>query len=140
MSVNPQLRAVTDPADHMALTVKDMMTRLEAIERYIGSGAVPLWTGVTFQNGWISFAGQQAVEFRKQGDRVFIRGQMASGTISTVAFTLPVGYRPPAEIDFIVIAGASTFGNIAVRANGDVVPQVGNTTYFAVNLDFSTTP
>ncbi len=56
------------------------------------------WTSVTYNSGWSDLgSGNQAVEYRKIGDIVYVRGaaQRTSGTGNT-PFTLPAGYRPVA--------------------------------------------
>jgi len=59
------------------------------------------WTGVTFATGWGNLSGAQAVEYRKIGDIVYLRGtaERTSGSGTTI-FTLPSGYRPPAQLRF----------------------------------------
>lgn len=64
------------------------------------------WTGVTFANSWENAAGgSQAVQYRKVGDLVSIRGQVKStGIMSalTAMFTLPAGFRPPVAVKSLV--------------------------------------
>jgi hypothetical protein len=49
-----------------------------------------------FQNSWGNIAGQQPVSFRLwPASKVQIRGAIAGGTLPSVVFTLPAGYRPP---------------------------------------------
>jgi len=57
------------------------------------------WTGVTFASGWSNLSGAQTVEYRKIGDIVYLRGttERTSGSGTTI-FTLPSGYRPPAQL------------------------------------------
>src|SRR4030095_6186763 len=56
------------------------------------------WTNVTFQNGWSNFSGYQC-QYRKIGDRVFLRGRMCNGALGQTAFTLPAGFVPTQTID-----------------------------------------
>jgi len=57
------------------------------------------WTAVTFSNGWINESGLQVVQYRKEGDRVFVRGSsVAPASPTNSPFTLPAGFRPPALI------------------------------------------
>lgn len=78
------------------------------------------WTAVTFQNGWSNFgAGLQVAQYRKIGDVVEVRGVIGGGTSATVAFTLPVGFRPPATIA-VPAAAAGNFAMVNVAAAGTV--------------------
>lgn len=97
------------------------------------------WTGVTFANAWVDFgASHQAVQYRKVGDIVQVRGLMKSGTIAATAFTLPSGFRPPALLYFAT-ASNSLFGLTLVDTTGTVTPSAGSNTWFAVNFQFSVT-
>lgn len=86
----------------------------------------PAWTAVTFQNSWIDIGGSwQTTGYRKNGNRVTVKIGATGGVSSTVAFTLPSGYRPPARIPF---HGVSTNLSVAyqvvfwVYSSGLVVP------------------
>lgn len=85
------------------------------------------WTAVTFQNSWVNFGGgYQAMQYRKVGDMVQLRGTIAAGTVTAVGFTLPVGFRPPANVQMPVRAGPTT---------GDSyldIATTGSVTIFAV--------
>jgi len=58
------------------------------------------WTPVTFSNGWVNEGGTlQVVQYRREGDRVFVRGSsVAPATPTNPPFTLPAGFRPPSLI------------------------------------------
>ncbi|HET9667277.1 MAG TPA: hypothetical protein VFP09_10990, partial [Desertimonas sp.] len=85
----------------------------------------PAWTNVTFTGTWVNFGGlTQATQYRKIGDQVYVRGFVKSGTIGTSAFTLPVGYRPPALVRFPISGGLGTgagLPNVGVSADGTCV-------------------
>lgn len=78
------------------------------------------WTAPSFVNGWT--AGTPAVEFRKDGQGiVHMHGQIISPGTLTVAFTLPVGYRPSIDSKFTGrIQGGTLILQIDVLATGDV--------------------
>ena len=114
-----------------------------AVEKtYVDGLASPsAWTGVTYAANWVNMGGAfQTVQYRKVGDIVYLRGTATkSGSAATVtAFTLPVGFRPPAKIT----VGS---GNITVDSAGVVVAYNGGNgegspspTYFD-NIQFSVT-
>lgn len=122
--------STTHPADHNAanLAINDIVAQLNAKP----------WTAVTFSNGWVNFgAGYQAVQYRKVGDMVQVRGVMKSGTLAATAFTLPAGHTPPAALEVPVTANAA-YGNAVIPAAGTVSVS-GSNTYVAMNFQFSVT-
>lgn len=98
------------------------------------------WTNVIFQNSWVNYgSGEQNIQYRKIGDVVYLRGVMKSGGLSTVAFTLPTGFRPIASLAFAV-SSAGAFGNLSVYSTGEVIPANGSTVSFHVTgVSFSIT-
>jgi hypothetical protein len=97
------------------------------------------WTAVTYTNSWVDFGGSlNVVQYRKCGDKVEIRGMMKSGTINLTAFTLPSGFRPPADIQFAQ-ASNGAYGQLNITSTGAVVPQIGSNVSFGVNCAFSVT-
>lgn len=102
------------------------------------SGGVA-WIAVSFSNSWVNYGGStQAVQYRKIGDMVYIRGAGKTGTINTTAFTLPTGYRPPNGLTFPTISN-DLFGALIVNSNGTVVPYLGSNVYFYFDCVFSVT-
>jgi hypothetical protein len=90
--------------------------------------AAGAWTNVTFQNGWTNYGfTNQTVQIRMFGDLVQIRGAMGGGTLNTPAFTLPVGYRPPASTTAILVTGSVNAEGVA-----DIDPT-GTVTIFAAS-------
>jgi hypothetical protein len=94
------------------------------------------WIDVSFQNSWVDYGGvEQTIQYRKVGDMTHIRGTAKDGTLSATAFTLPIGYRPPALLDFEVQSGT-----VEVNAAGEVkLFGASNTQYRCGYIQFSTT-
>jgi hypothetical protein len=93
----------------------------------------PVWTAPTFENSWVDFGSvYQTAAYRIQEGRVYLRGLIKSGTITTAAFTLPAGYWPAAAVYQIVVSN-NAVGVVDVRANGQVIAQVGNNTHFSLD-------
>jgi hypothetical protein len=89
-----------------------------------------------FQNSWVNAAGGETAAFYKDAlGIVHLKGFIGSGTINAVAFTLPEGYRPAANLQFAAPSN-SAFGYFDVQSDGDVLPVVGNNTWFALNVSF----
>lgn len=82
--------------------------------------------GAPFQNGWTNEGSPfYTAGFRRVGDKVELRGVVTGGASHSVAFTMPPGYRPLAQVTFAPVAFDSTTqanvgGFVAVSANGDV--------------------
>ncbi len=108
-------------ADSLIQTIKEIKkprTRTDTGWLYVGSGdpLAPDW-----QNGW-SAGSETLVSFFLDSEGVVrFRGTVAGGDDGTVAFTLPVGYRPEYAQKFV---GAGDFpGNmilIVIGTGGDV--------------------
>ena len=102
------------------------------------------WTNVTFQNSWANMGGYQAVQYRKVGDMVQMRGMMGSGTMGQTAFTLPVGFRPPALV--MGSTGSYNTGSFTwvvarfdCNPDGRIVPIDGINQYYVMLTSFSVT-
>jgi len=101
----------------------------------------PAWTPVTYQNGWVTFTGaaEQPCQYRKIGDIVYLRGTMSTGTVPAIAFTLPVGFRPPFNLRPLA-TNSGAAGRADLRPDGTYAPQVGTNTFWDINYQFSVTP
>jgi hypothetical protein len=101
---------------------------------FVGAAGEP-----AFQNGWVSYDAARTMRFKKYPDgRVRLQGFIKSGTIGTTAFTLPVGYRPSNELS-IPCQSASAFANVAILADGQVLPNVGSSAYVSLDsIEFDT--
>jgi hypothetical protein len=102
------------------------------------------WTtvtaGVGYTNGWSDFgAPNQVMRYRKTilGD-VEVQGSMKAGTLGLAAFTLPVGFRPPANLFLVGVDGLNSAQYGQVQSSGAVIAGAGNTAYWNINFSFST--
>lgn len=103
------------------------------------SGVEP-WQAVTYLNAWTSYGSTYApAGYRKDSQgRVHLRGLVASGTIGTAIFSLPVGYRPVYRVLFVTISN-SAIARCDVDTNGDVIAYNGSNAWFALDgLSFFT--
>lgn len=103
------------------------------------------WIPVTFQNAWVDYGPpyQTAQYAIGQDNWVHVRGLIKNGTFANPAFTLPVGFRPPANL---LSAQCSSTGalecycRVDFQSDGQVVPRTsaGGATngYVSVNFDF----
>lgn len=76
-------------------------------------------------NSWVDTAGARFAGYKDATGRVQLRGLMRNGTAAGI-FTLPVGYRPPSNLDFVVqnkttggiaSVGISTAGVVQISTN-----------------------
>mgnify|MGYP001597619662 CR=1 FL=1 len=81
------------------------------------------------------------VAFKKFGNKVFIDGAISGGASTSVAFTLPIGYRPPTYSQaFNAIGFTEKLAFITVQTNGQlaVIYEAGATSVYVtgyINLD-----
>jgi hypothetical protein len=116
----------------------DRVSDLELWRRLYGAGGgsggvvnLDAWHSVgnagepAFQNSWVNYGGSyQTAGFRKDPfGRVYLKGLIKGGANATVAFTLPVGYRPP---KYIHMAAASNDAYATVRVDSTGTVQIGN--------------
>src|SRR5262245_56448745 len=90
---------------------------------------IDAWTAPSFTNSWTNFGGSWApVGYRlDESGIVHLHGIMVPGSFASAAFSLPVGYRPEADLTFVVVVGEPTsFGRVNIIASpGAVTPIVG---------------
>lgn len=90
------------------------------------------WIPVTvFQNGWVDFGGGtfgQVAYYKDTNGIVRLQGAIKSGTIATIAFGLPVGFRPASQAYFGSVSN-NLPGFIAITPGGSVTVQVGSNAY-----------
>lgn len=97
------------------------------------------WTAVSYTNSWVDFDAARAVQYRKVGDEVQLRGLMKSGTVGSSSFTLPSGFRPSRQEEYAVESNA-LFGVIRVLTDGTVTCTVGSNVYvYLSGIRFSVT-
>lgn len=106
------------------------------------------WKNLTYANGWVSAdaSNDNVASYKRfRDDTVGVRGKIrkTSGTtFGTVAFTLPMGFRPqePHTFSAGVCSPATGSGvcHVRVEPNGDVIPEsssISDSTAITLNLD-----
>lgn len=88
-----------------------------------------------FQNSWVNYgSGYSTAAFRKlSSGLVMLKGIIKGGANGNVAFILPPGYRPKEDQAYPTSAGTGVnggYGQIKIHANGNVMPNGGDTTSF----------
>lgn len=99
------------------------------------------WTPVAYQNSWTDVGAPYApVAYMKDSSgRVWLRGVAAAGTLNTVLFTLPAGFRPASTVAVGVgywTGAAVTSANIAIASDGTATGAgMTGTSGYDVKLD-----
>jgi hypothetical protein len=84
------------------------------------------WTALPLLNGWVAAGGNmQTPRYRKIGDLVYLEGLVKSGSLALPAANLPVGFRPPKQIQRPLYSGPTVSGG-AVTTTGDFYIQFGD--------------
>jgi hypothetical protein len=99
------------------------------------------WHAATLQNKWVNYgAPYNSAAYTLTDDGwVRLRGLVKSGTLDTSIFTLPVGYRPPAQCLFPISTSPDTVGRVDVHADGRVMATTGNVSWMSLDgLAFAT--
>lgn len=94
------------------------------------------WQTPTLLNSWVNFGGANttAQYMKDEMGFVHLKGMIKTGTIGTVAFTLPAGYLPSSEgTSRFPAVSNDAFGQLGITTGGNVTPLVGSSTWFALN-------
>lgn len=115
--------ALTD----LFVVVASGFTRKITIENMLAimSGSGISWIAPTLLNSWVNVGGTaQVAQYRKVGNRVYLRGVVQNGTSSPI-FILPAGYRPAYDIGFTVEVHDNTnapdYGHLRIIQDGSVM-------------------
>lgn len=142
-------RSATGPIDELAGTLTNLDNRTQTLEiiahRHRFNLDPTAWTPVPFNPGWADagvFA-LQVCQYRMVGDVVQLRGTATvvapPAAIPGVIFTLPVGFRPPANLVLPVISGGA-LGTLLINFLGQVTAFAGAGPDFNITSSFSVTP
>lgn len=99
----------------------DLLTQGELVDPWhqIGGSGEP-----AFSNSWVNYDTTNwgyAAFMKDSLGIVHLRGLIKNGTVSTVAFTLPAGYRPSgAKYIFLTSTNTTVFGRTDVLTDGGV--------------------
>lgn len=98
---------------------------LEAV-KVVGATGQPV-----FQNSWVAFGtGDDQPGFYKDAwGIVHLTGTLKSGTVGSVMFTLPAGYRPQYNNIFPAVVNGA-FGATRIQTSGDVSQLAGGSNVY----------
>lgn len=117
--------------------IADLSIRVDALARNL---SLPDWINVgdpnapAFQNSWVPYGAPFAAPafWRNASGMVCLRGLAKNGTIGTTIFTLPIGFRPAAQLLFANYAGGA-IGRLDVGSDGTVQAVSGSNAYFQLD-------
>lgn len=82
------------------------------------------WFSPTLLSGWVNDSIYKTEYYRDNFGFVHLRGIIKDGILNETAFILPVGYRPPRAMDYIIscpVSGTTnTYGRLRIYASGAV--------------------
>lgn len=92
------------------------------------------WFYPTLLNSWVRFDTTygQAAYMKDANGFVHLAGLVKSGSIGTVIFVLPPGFRPGSQRYFATGSGGA-FGALRVNNAGEVIAQVGSPSSFSLD-------
>ena len=94
---------------------------------------------VSYENSWVDYGAPfNGVKYYKDASGlVHVEGEMKSGTVGAVAFTLPSGYRPSGSLQFVSMTNTGA-GAITVDTSGGVTVNSGGNASVNVVMIFTT--
>lgn len=114
--------------------IEDLENQFEA-QRPIPVFPVPeQFIAPTLINSWVNFGGgfNSAGYYKDPFGIVHLRGMISTGTLTSAAFILPLGYRPVAT-ELFAANSNDAMGRLTVDASGNVVPRIGSNVFFSLD-------
>jgi hypothetical protein len=116
-----------------SLHVSSMPTLKGEEWREVGAAGQPAFAGT-----WVNYGStyDTAAFYKDPLGRVHIKGLVKDGTVHTTVFTLPDGYKPTADLLFVVTSN-DAFAVLTVRSSGAVAHSAGGSNvYLQLNVSF----
>ena len=107
-----------------------LIASLQAVDTWHEVGAVD---EPVFENSWVNFgAGYYDLSFFKDAlGWVHIRGMVKLGTVGTIIFTLPAGYRSSGNIQVPTVCN-DLFGSLFINTLGEVYHNTGSNAWCTI--------
>lgn len=102
----------------------------------IASSLATDWIDVTFQNSWANYGSNwETCQYRRHSNGIVeIKGLMRNGTLTSTAFTLPIGFRPADDIHAIAFSNLDV-GGVRIYSDGRFIPgNPGSNTWFSCRV------
>lgn len=129
---------IPDPTEWMVTALRDT----DDLQRYTGT----TWVSLIKPTAWVAIpgstafgAGLQVPQYRKHiDDTVELRGLGAAAANNTTLGTLPVGFRPPAQVLFPTMTESGTGSRMDVLTDGRIMRVYGGGNPSFSGIRFST--
>jgi len=125
------------------LNTIELLARLESLEKEFDTlktsevlVETPTWEVPSYSSSWVDYDAGHAVGYAVANGKVYLKGWMKDGALTTAAFTLPSGYRPSQSFRFPVYTysgGTVLIGTLRLDADGSVTPNTGYTDIFSID-------
>lgn len=89
-----------------------------------------------FLNAWVNFGTDPARYCKHENGVVELQMKIKAGAIGSVAFVLPVQFRPAFNLSYAVDSNGA-YGQVTIGANGEVKPTIGNNASVSLDCMFS---
>ena len=124
-------------------TYRESDSLVDWLQRLVGITAeVENWREIggtnnpAFENSWVNVGGvhNAAAFYKDPYDRVWLKGSIKTGTTPSVAFTLPVKYRPLSTVTYSSVDGTGTpSATISIASNGEISILAGTNTFISLD-------
>ncbi|WP_221469070.1 hypothetical protein [Cohnella nanjingensis] len=122
---------IKETVDTLTRDMTDARAALSVLQATKAQKQPPQWIAPTLLNGWVLYdaAARPVGYFKDDNGIVRLRGNIKSGSLTTVAIMLPAGYRPNTVLDFggFSYKAGSIISEIVIDTIGRVIIQGGGT-------------
>jgi hypothetical protein len=93
------------------------------------------WIAPTLLNGWVNTSANHdaAGYYKDEFGIVHLKGVISTGTIGTIAFILPNGFRPEKLYNPFATTANTAYAQLVIENNGNVKPYTGSNVGFSLN-------
>jgi hypothetical protein len=138
MNIIPAIRQkVTEKVNDLDVFTRPWYLFFQQVYRMLSADTTVVYP--ILLNSWVNYGSsyQDAAFYKDPFGYVHIIGLIKNGTINTVAFTLPVGYRPV----YNVVAATRCYNGVTyfdahmdINTNGDVFLSAAGNAWFSLNI------
>jgi len=93
------------------------------------------WQTPILLNSWVNYSSEPneaTCQYYKDGDRVYLKGTIKSGTVPSTVFNLPLRYRPTELLNFATYSSSGS-ARVKVTSYGAVEITVGSSAWTALD-------
>lgn len=120
--------------------VAELMTRVASLEAQVSNLQVSDsgWIDLTLLNGVQAYNENQVPQYRKIGNRVYLRGVFKNvTTFPTNIAQLPVDFRPSQRIIYFMATNGVNIARLEIELDGSINVMASNRTDIVVGTHYS---